>query len=316
MADIIIGPTGLALDVIGIGSGMKQEGMLQGCITAPGGSQLNLAYGLCILGHQVKIIGYFSDDPIGEICLQNLVECGIDVTHMIRREGVTYTAFVLTEPDVPRRTIFANTRGLCVGELMKDGERFLLELEKAGKADFYGMLAAAPQNLEELGVYIDLFRTAQERKMCTFLEPPEDPDALDMEIFRPLLPYIDLFLPGGKELAILTGTDDYHRGIQMIRENGCGTVVCKLGASGCCVVSEEGEFLVPGYSVTVRDLTGAGDGFAAGLLHGLAQNWTLVEAADFANRYAASNITKVGPRAGMEREEDVAADITRKRKSV
>ena len=65
----------------------------------------------------------------------------------------------------------------------------------------------------------------------------------------------------------------------MIRENGCGTVVCKLGASGCCVVSEEGEFLVPGYSVTVRDLTGAGDGFAAGLLHGLAQNWTLVEAA-------------------------------------
>lgn len=316
MADIIIGPTGLALDVIGVRSGRSRQGDLQECITAPGGSQLNLAYGLSVLGHRVKIIGYFSDDPIGQICLQDLVRCGIDVTHMLSKEGVTYTAFVLTEPDVPRRTIFANTRGLCGSEMWKDGELFLRELEKAGEADFYGMLAAAPQNLEELDVYIRLFRTARERKMCTFLEPPEDPEALHMGILQPLLPYISIFLPGQKELGLLTGTDDYHKGMWIIRENGCGTVVCKLGAEGCCVSSEDGEFFVPGYTVTVQDLTGAGDGFAAGLLHGLAKKRTLEEAADFANRYAASNISKPGPRAGMKSEETVMADVVQKRKSM
>lgn len=314
MADIIIGPTGLALDVIGVSSGDGRKEELKECITAPGGSQLNLAYGLSVLGHRVKIIGYYSDDPIGRICLRDLVQSGIDVTHMIRRKGVTYTAFVLTEPDVPRRTIFANTRGLCGDEMMKDSGVFLKELKKAGDADFYGMLAAAPGNRAELEAYTELFKSARKKKMRTFLEPPEDPAALDMEFLKPLLPYIDLFLPGQKELQILTGTVDYRRGMRIIRESGCGTVVCKLGARGCYAVSEDGEFFAPGYVVDVQDLTGAGDGFAAGLIHGLAVNRTLEEAADFANRYAASNVSAPGPRAGMKSERAVLADTARKRK--
>lgn len=313
MADIIIGPTGLALDVIGV-KGEETSGELSECITAPGGSQLNLAYGLSVLGHRVKVIGCFGDDPAGQICLQDLVQCGIDVTHMIRTEGVTYTAFVLTEPELPRRTIFANTRGLG-GGLFQTGVDFAGKLRQIGRGDFYGMLAAAPQNPEEQKQFLEIFRTAREMKMRTFLEPPEDPKMLHQDLLKPLLPYIDLFLPGEKELTVLTGIKDCRRGSRKIREQGCRTVVCKLGAAGCCVVSEEGEAFVPGYDVTVRDLTGAGDGFAAGLIHGLSEGRPLEQAADFANRYAAANIRKTGPRAGMECEAAVLAAVTQRRKT-
>ncbi len=59
------------------------------------------------------------------------------------------------------------------------------------------------------------------------------------------------------------------------------------GARGCSLLAD-GQYLeAPGYPVKVADTIGAGDAFAAALLHGLAGERPPREAADFANRVGA-----------------------------
>ncbi len=68
---------------------------------------------------------------------------------------------------------------------------------------------------------------------------------------------------------------------------GSSTVCVTRGARGCALW-HRGEYLeAPGYAITVADTVGAGDAFAAGLLHGLDSEWSPACTADFANRLGA-----------------------------
>jgi fructokinase len=58
-------------------------------------------------------------------------------------------------------------------------------------------------------------------------------------------------------------------------------------SEGCALLMGCEYFEVPGYRVTVVDTVGAGDAFAAALLHGIQAGWTLREVGDFANRLGA-----------------------------
>lgn len=312
MAEFIIGPTGFALDVIGVFTDGDKSGKLDDCIVAPGGSQLNLAYGLNRLGHHVSIIGSYESGPVGEICRRELEDEGICVSSMSWKPGETYTAFVLTEPNIPRRTIFANEPPISGQSLLENTQDYCRQMMQIKEGQYYGMLGVTPQNELELKGYLDLYKEAKKMGMTTFLEPSEDSLYAASRFLIPLLEFVDVFLPGHKELKILTGEPDAEKGANAALEMGCGLVVCKLGEQGCIVSHQRGSFCSPGYKVEIKDLTGAGDGFAAGFLHGLAEGWALCEAADFGNQYAASNIMSLGPRGGMLREEEIRKRVTRK----
>ncbi|HVT95562.1 MAG TPA: PfkB family carbohydrate kinase [Bryobacteraceae bacterium] len=71
-------------------------------------------------------------------------------------------------------------------------------------------------------------------------------------------------------------------------------VCITLGADGCAL-SSDGKFVrCPGYRIRVQDAVGAGDAFAAALLHGMGSGWTLAEAGDFANRVGAVVASRAG----------------------
>jgi fructokinase len=75
---------------------------------------------------------------------------------------------------------------------------------------------------------------------------------------------------------------------------GWDTACVTLGACGCALWSG-GEYVeAPGYPVEVADTVGAGDGFAAALLHGLARRDKLGEIAKFANRVGAIIASRPG----------------------
>jgi fructokinase len=64
-------------------------------------------------------------------------------------------------------------------------------------------------------------------------------------------------------------------------------VAVTLGDRGCAIYTG-GEFVqAKGHAVDVVDTVGAGDAFAAALLHGLSQNWKASRIAEFANRVGA-----------------------------
>ena len=123
------------------------------------------------------------------------------------------------------------------------------------------------------------------------------------------MPFVDIFLPGIKELSLATGQTNPETAVEYLQQLGVSMIVIKLGAKGCQIYAQDKQLFSPGFSVPVRDPTGAGDGFATGFLHGLSCCWPLKQVGDFANAYGAANVMRLGPRAGMETYDQIQKEI-------
>ena len=87
--------------------------------------------------------------------------------------------------------------------------------------------------------------------------------------------------------------------------------VCVTRGSEGCALFLGGEYVeVPGYQITVADTVGAGDAFAAALVHGISAGWPADKVGDFANRLGAVVASRRGgvPEWSME---DLNFDIIR-----
>jgi len=72
------------------------------------------------------------------------------------------------------------------------------------------------------------------------------------------------------------------------------SVIVTEGPSGCKAYHREESFSAPGYKVSVKDATGAGDCFLAGFACGLAQHLPLQRTLEFANYCGALAVQQVG----------------------
>ena len=75
---------------------------------------------------------------------------------------------------------------------------------------------------------------------------------------------------------------------------GIDVICITLGSEGCCIFAAGELQRFPGYEIEVLDTVGAGDAFAAGLLHGLHHHWSLRACAAFANRLGAFVASRQG----------------------
>jgi len=78
--------------------------------------------------------------------------------------------------------------------------------------------------------------------------------------------------------------DQYH----------CRTVCVTLGERGCAIFHERVFTESRAFRVEVADTVGAGDAFAAALVHGMGQGWTMERCAAFANAVAALVASRPG----------------------
>ena len=75
---------------------------------------------------------------------------------------------------------------------------------------------------------------------------------------------------------------------------GWEAVCVTRGAEGCVLLAGAEVFNSPGYRVQVADTVGAGDAFAAALVHGMGSGWSPVQVSDFANRVGAVVASRPG----------------------
>ena len=86
--------------------------------------------------------------------------------------------------------------------------------------------------------------------------------------------------------------------LRTVRELTRATMVVKLGAQGCCIITDEvptrleDAFLVRGDAVEVMNVLGAGDAFAAGLLSGLLRGRDYASAARIGNACGAIVVSR------------------------
>ena len=79
------------------------------------------------------------------------------------------------------------------------------------------------------------------------------------------LEYADILKVSEEELEFLTGDKNPAK----LWRDGMKIVVVTHGAGGATIYTPRERFLSPGFSVQGVDTTGAGDGFVAGLMHGV-----------------------------------------------
>ncbi len=141
-----------------------------------------------------------------------------------------------------------------------------------------------------------LLEVVRTRGGMTLLDTGWDPAGWPEESrreVRGLLPLVDVFLPNGAETRGLASLGEVTQAARALQQISNGWVVAKLGPDGCAGFGPDGaEYLVPAPPTSVKDTTGAGDAFNAGLLYALSREFEWPEALAMATRVASAVVSR------------------------
>ena len=281
------------------------------------GAEVNVAIGLQRLGHQTEYMTRLGDDPFGHYIKNALEEVSIG-TRMItfdkkHQTGIQLKELVLDGKD-PKAPYYR-----------KHSAASYLSVEDIGKIDLSEIallhVTGIPPALSESVrcAVVELMKRAKAQGIFVTFDPNLRPalwesNVLMKKILNQMAVYADLVLPGIKECKILLGTEDAKEAAKCYHEFGVTGVVIKLGEKGAYISKKEenqikAEF-VPGFKVDkVVDTVGAGDGFAAGILHGLLEGKTLGECAVYGNAIGALQVTCRGDNEGLPSKEKLKSIV-------
>ncbi|GAB4355634.1 MAG: PfkB family carbohydrate kinase [Gammaproteobacteria bacterium] len=226
-----------------------------------GGGAANTALALARVGSDVRVISAVGADPLGEWLLESLAREGIGISGIQRSAEVTTQSLVLLDAR-GERTIVNRCRAAIVppGPDICEGVA-LLYVRSADPA-------LAP-----------LLRSCTSRCRVVAHVPPVE--------------------RGVRPAQVLVGSrDDLDREFlaspwERGREVAGGSlewVVITSGADGASAYGAEAVYHTPAPTVRAVDTIGAGDVFAAGLIHALAHGKTMPEALEQGVRWGAASV--------------------------
>lgn len=285
----------------------------------PGGDAMNESIILSRLGHKVHLISRIGDDMAGRMILDICRREGIDTAGVRQVPGLdTGINLVLVEKNGERS--FVTSVG---GSLRKQ------EPEDVVIRDLHGgrilMLASIFVYPRFTVVEMErIFRQAKEAGYLVCADMTKCKNGETLGDIAPALRYVDFIFPNLEEARIVSGLTEPEEITDAFLAAGVGTVVLKLGADGCLIVTDsdhgcmladesEGEgqraatkVLVPAVAgATAVDTTGAGDTFAAAFLCGLLEGKSLEECGRFANAAASVTISEFGATEALKSREQV-----------
>jgi ribokinase len=262
-----------------------------------GGSAANTIVGLARLGVKTGFIGKIAADREGDLHFADFTREGVDTTGIIRSK-TGHSGNVMGFVDAK------GARALYIQSGVNDtiapqeiNPTYVNQTEFVHLTSFVGdqsfetqkqIVASLPANIK---VSFD----------PGILYARKGFDALESIIKRSYV-----LMPNSIELEILTGTKNIEKGATKLLKQGVKIVVVKLGAEGCYVTDGKQAHTLASLKVPVVDTTGAGDAFCAGFLYGLLHNKPLEECAKIGNFVGARSVMKIGARAGLPYEKDLA----------
>ena len=281
----------------------------------PGGAPCNVLAMLNKLGKKTAFIGKVGRDQFGTMLKTVVEESGTDVTNLMMDDEVhTTLAFVHTFPDGDREFSFYRNPG---ADMMLKKEEVDPEIIKAAKIFHFGTLSSThPEVREATRHAIDV---AKENGLLVSFDPNlREPLWDSLEDARKEIEYglgkCDILKISDNEMEFMTGTDDYNKGVEMLRESyDIPLIFVTLGKEGSRAYYKDmiGE-VAPFIRKDTIETTGAGDTFEACALnyvleHGL-ENLTeenLKELLRFANAGASIITSRKGALKVMPEKEEI-----------
>jgi fructokinase len=269
---------------------------------APGGAPANVAVGVARLGVTSAFMGKVGDDPFGHFLTETLAGAGVDIGPLRFTDAArTALAFVSLRADGDREFMFYRHPS---ADMLFTPEEVDVAAIRAARALHYGSISLISE--PSRAATLHAIETARQSGCLISCDPnlrlPLWPDADSARAGMLLaLSKANVVKLSDDELKFLTGSDDPSAARARLWHDGIELMVITGGPEGCIYVTAGSEGHVPGFRVDAVDTTGAGDGFVAGILHGLVRNPAVLrdeaglrELCRFANAVAALATTERG----------------------
>ena len=256
--------------------------------TVSGGSVANSIVGLSQLGNDVGFIGKINDDNLGEKYEKGLNKEMVKFIYSKKKENLpTGTCLILITPDSERTMCtFLGTAGkisdkdVNENEIQKS-EVTLLEGYLWDKGDPKKAFDKAIKSSNKVAMSLsDLFCVERHKN-----------DFLDLVKNK-----VDITFTNEQEIIALANAKSFDEVISFIKQIKKHVVITR-GAKGSVVINNEKVFeCAAKTNLNIVDLTGAGDLFAAGYLHGQINNLSIENSLDKATTLSSKVIQTIGAR--------------------
>jgi sugar/nucleoside kinase (ribokinase family) len=245
------------------------------------------------LGLKSLAVGAVGDDEKADWVLGRMQKHGIDVSAMQRLSGIPTSATIL------------NVR--------PNGDRPALHVRGASdhfdvSDDMYDQVFDAPIiHLGGTGLLkkldgpasLTLLKEAKSRS-CIVTFDLIAANAETAKIVKPLLPYIDYFMPSIEEAKDMLGMSTAEDCAKFYLGQGAACCIFTLGGDGAYYSHKNGTCITsPAYDIKVVDTTGCGDAFDAGFIAALHHKMDVETSLRFAQASAGLVATGLGSDAGI-----------------
>jgi sugar/nucleoside kinase (ribokinase family) len=253
----------------------------------PGGSGANTAAWIGSTGLAVSFVGAVGQDGFGRAISTHLTGHGV-------------TCRIHEVPDQPTGTCIVIVDGSGERTMFPDpGANSYLTPETVRSAlaenvDHVHLSGYALLNPASRAAGLAAIDAARTQGVTLSLDPASaGPLAACRDLVTEALARVDILLANAAEAAVLAGTDDPERALDLLLEI-VPLVVIKLGPLGAVAATRDQRVELSARTVDVVDTTGAGDAFAAGFLPAWLSGATLNDAVSAATAMAARAVGRVG----------------------
>ena len=302
VADVLCRPVDLSRAV-----GAEAHVDTEPAVLAPGGLTANAGLTLARLGVKAGVLSRVGDDRWGGLLRGAFEDEGVDTSGLTTVAGAaTSTTVVLVDGAGERAFLHHGGahRGLRKADYLNDAARAWFGRSRWLLVGYYPLMPDLQRDLPEV------FAAVRSAGCKVALESAGGHErGGTMDPLADILPHVDLYVPSWGEARAQTRCGTPRAAAERYR--ACGTPgvvgVKRGGADGVLLQDTTGAWVdlpsapPPG---PVRDTTGAGDCFVAGLVAGLARGASLTDAGRLACAVSAATVCTVGghaPRAAIEK---------------
>jgi len=259
-----------------------------------GGAPFNVVANMRRLSHPAAFVTAVGDDELGRSAVAAVGELGVDTTFIsVAPDLPTGTVAVTPDPvEGHRFTIGSPAAYASIGDADTLVTRLL---DLVPEALVYGTLAQRSPAVREL-----THRVATEIRPVNRLYDVNLRDgSWTGDLVLDLLRDATVVKLNGDEAVVLAGllgsaATGRALATALAARYGIERLCITRGAAGATLLVGGDEYMVEGIEVDVADTVGAGDAFAAGLLHGLLTDMPPDETLRFANRLGALVASRAG----------------------
>lgn len=278
-----------------------------------GGSSTNIAVGCARLGLQAGLISAVGKDKVGEFIMHFLEREGVNTQYVLEKEQGRSSAVLLgIEP--PDKFPLVYYRDNAADILVSEADLEDLDLSHVKNLVISGTALSRDPSRSAV---ISLLRRSKATSTRRILDLDYRHDQWTsvyeyQSLINTVLPDLDLILGTEEEvLAAFCGhvevvivdqqisapemKGNIFSAIEYLFDIYSKQLILKSGSQGAFIYHKSDHPVhVPGFPVSVLNVLGAGDAFAAGLLYGMKHNWSDYKTVRMGNACGAYIVTKHG----------------------